>query len=191
MLNRTSVERSSDRELTITRTFNAPPRIVFDAWTSAELVKRWWAPVSLGVSIVSCEADVRVGGRYRYVLKPATSEAFAFSGTYREVTPYSRLVYTTFFEPGLAPPKDESEARSSPSPSRERDGPTSSHASCIRRRKCWTARLRPAWRSACARRWTCSTSWWSRFADRLVDGGRRAPVSRHWFLPSDGLRMTA
>ena len=88
MLNRTFVERSSDRELTITRTFNAPPRIVFDAWTNAELVKRWWAPVSLGVSIVSCEADVRVGGRYRYVLKPATSEAFAFSGTYREVTPY-------------------------------------------------------------------------------------------------------
>ncbi len=110
MLNRTSVERSSDRELTITRTFNAPPRIVFDAWTNAELVKRWWAPVSLGVSIVSCEADVRVGGRYRYVLKPAKSEAFAFSGTYREVTPYSRLVYTTFFEPGLTPPKDESEA---------------------------------------------------------------------------------
>ena len=110
MLNRTAVERSSDRELTITRTFNAPPRIVFDAWTNAELVKRWWAPVSLGVTIVSCEADVRVGGRYRYVLKPAKSEAFAFSGTYREVTPYSRLVYTTFFEPGLTPPKDESEA---------------------------------------------------------------------------------
>jgi len=110
MVNRTSVERSSDRELTITRTFNAPPRIVFDAWTNAELVKRWWAPVSLGVTIVSCEADVRVGGRYRYVLKPPKSEAFAFSGTYREVTPYSRLVYTTFFEPGLTPPKDESEA---------------------------------------------------------------------------------
>jgi uncharacterized protein YndB with AHSA1/START domain len=110
MVNRTSVERSSDRELTITRTFNAPPRIVFDAWTNADLVKRWWAPVSLGVSIVSCEADVRVGGRYRYVLKPAKSDAIAFSGTYREVTPHSRLVYTSFFEPALVAPEDESEA---------------------------------------------------------------------------------
>jgi len=108
--NRTSVERTSDRELTISRTFNAPPRTVFDAWTRADLVSRWWAPVSLGVTIVSCEADVRVGGRYRYVLKPPDGDPFAFSGTYREVTPYSRLVYTSFFEPGLAPPKDESEA---------------------------------------------------------------------------------
>jgi len=109
-MNQTSVERTSDRELTIARSFNAPPRIVFDAWTNAELVRRWWAPVSLGVSILSCEADVRVGGRYRYVLKARDMDPFAFSGTYREVTPHSRLVYTSFFEPGLAPPKDESEA---------------------------------------------------------------------------------
>ena len=109
-MNPTSVERASDRELVITRTFNAPPRIVFDAWTKAEFVRRWWAPVSLGVSMVSCEADVRAGGRYRYVLKPRNSPEFAFSGTYREVTPHSRLVYTTFFEPNLTPPASEEEA---------------------------------------------------------------------------------
>ena len=109
-MNPTSVERSSDRELVITRTFNAPPRLVFDAWTKAEFVRRWWAPVSLGVSMVSCEADVRAGGRYRYVLKPRNGPEFAFSGTYREVTPHSRLVYTTFFEPNLTPPASEDEA---------------------------------------------------------------------------------
>ena len=109
-MNRTSLERASDRELVITRTFNAPPAIVFDAWTRAEFVRRWWAPKSLGVTMVSCEADVRVGGRYRYVLKPPGSDQFAFSGTYREVTPCSRLVYTTFFEPNLVPPSSDDEA---------------------------------------------------------------------------------
>jgi uncharacterized protein YndB with AHSA1/START domain len=109
-MNQTSVDRTSDRELTIARTFNAPPRIVFDAWTKAEFVSRWWAPKSLGVSIVTCAADVRVGGRYRYVLQPPGGGPFAFSGEYREVTPHSRLVYTAFFEPGLAPPQSDDEA---------------------------------------------------------------------------------
>ena len=109
-MNRTTLERTSDRELLITRTFNAPPRIVFDAWTKAELVRQWWAPSSLGVSIVSVDADVRVGGRYRYVLKPRQHPEFAFSGQYKEVTPYSRLVYTTFFEPNLEPPTSEADA---------------------------------------------------------------------------------
>jgi uncharacterized protein YndB with AHSA1/START domain len=98
-MNYTSMERTSDRELLITRTFNGPPRIVFDAWTRPELVGRWWAPKSLGVSMVSCDADVRVGGRYRYVLQPAKGDVFAFSGRYTEVTPHSRLVYTSNFEP--------------------------------------------------------------------------------------------
>jgi uncharacterized protein YndB with AHSA1/START domain len=72
---------------------------VFDAWTRPELVRRWWAPASLGVSMVSCEADVRVGGTYRYVVQPHGAEPFAFSGEYTEVTPHSRLVYTSVFEP--------------------------------------------------------------------------------------------
>ena len=89
-----SMERMSDREIVIARTFNGPARIVFDAWTNPELVRRWWAPKSLGVSIVSCDADVRVGGSYRYVLEPGKAGTIAFSGEYTEVTPHSRLVYT-------------------------------------------------------------------------------------------------
>lgn len=106
----TTMHRASERELVIERTFNGPQRIVFDAWTQADLVRRWWAPRSLGVTMVSCEADVRVGGRYRYVLQPRGLERFAFSGTYREVTPYSRLVYTTLFEPGAMPSTEGSGA---------------------------------------------------------------------------------
>ena len=100
----TVFERTSDTELVYSRTFNGPARIVFDAWTRPELVARWWAPKSLGVSIVSCDADVRVGGQYRYVLKPGTRDIFAFSGQYTEVTPHSRLVYTTYFEPTASGP---------------------------------------------------------------------------------------
>jgi uncharacterized protein YndB with AHSA1/START domain len=97
-MNRTSMELKGDREIVIARTFNGPARIVFDAWTKPELVSRWWAPQSRGVSIVSCDADVGVGGHYRYVLRHAGNE-FAFSGKYTEVTPHSRLVYTQIFEP--------------------------------------------------------------------------------------------
>lgn len=107
--NLTTMDRTSDRELVITRTFNAPPRIVFEAWTNPELVKRWWAPQSRGVSIVSCDADVRVGGRYRYVLRHAQGD-FAFAGQYREVTPHSLLVYTENFEPDAQPADDSGAA---------------------------------------------------------------------------------
>jgi uncharacterized protein YndB with AHSA1/START domain len=102
--NQTSMELDSDRGIVIARTFNGPAPIVFDAWTKAELVKRWWAPKALGVSIVSCDADVHVGGNYRYVLRNPTGDTFAFSGQYLEVTPYSRLVYTVIFEPAAAGP---------------------------------------------------------------------------------------
>jgi uncharacterized protein YndB with AHSA1/START domain len=96
--NQTTVERKSDRELLITRMFNGPARIVFDAWTKAELVARWWAPKSRGVSVVSCNADVRVGGRWRYVLRHSGTEEIAFSGEYLEVKPHTRLAYTSIFE---------------------------------------------------------------------------------------------
>ena len=94
MTNRTTVERKSERELVVTRTFNAPARIVFEAWTRPELLKRWWAPKSSGVSLISCEADVRVGGRYRFEFGHAGSKPMAFFGCYIEVIPYSRLVWT-------------------------------------------------------------------------------------------------
>jgi uncharacterized protein YndB with AHSA1/START domain len=91
MKNRTTVERTSGRELVVTRTFNGPARIVFEAWTKPELFKRWWAPKSMGMSLLSCEMDVRVGGKYRLEFEP---DAIAFFGTYLEVTPPSRLVWT-------------------------------------------------------------------------------------------------
>jgi uncharacterized protein YndB with AHSA1/START domain len=93
--NRTSAERKSDRELVITRTFNGPARIVFEAWTRPELLKRWWAPKSSGVSLISCQADVRVGGRYRFEFGHEGSKpVMAFFGRYIEVIPHSRLVWT-------------------------------------------------------------------------------------------------
>lgn len=88
--NRTTVERKSEREVVVTRTFDAPARIVFEAWTKAELFEKWWAPKSLGMALQSCEMDVRVGGGYRLVF----SNGMAFFGKYLEVTPPSRLVWT-------------------------------------------------------------------------------------------------
>src|ERR1051325_8257063 len=93
--NRTTVERKSERELVVTRTFNAPARIVFGAWTTPELFKRWWAPKSFGLTMLSCEMDVRVGGTYRLVFRhPSSEQPMAFFGRYTEVIPASRLVWT-------------------------------------------------------------------------------------------------
>ena len=93
--NPTTAERKSEREVVVTRSFDAPPRIVFEAWTRPELLQRWWAPKSIGVSFVSCEADVRTGGSYRFVFShPSSPEPMAFFGRYIEVTPPSRLVWT-------------------------------------------------------------------------------------------------
>jgi uncharacterized protein YndB with AHSA1/START domain len=91
---RTTVERKSERELVVTRTVNGPARIVFEAWTKPELFKQWWVPKSAGMSLLSCQMDVRAGGRYRLVFGLEASEPMAFFGTYLEVTPYSRLVWT-------------------------------------------------------------------------------------------------
>ena len=93
MKNRTTVERKSERELVVTRTFNGPARLVFEAWTKPELFRQWWVPKSMGMSLLSCEMDVRVGGRYRLEFAHGDSQA-AFFGTYKEVTPHSRLVWT-------------------------------------------------------------------------------------------------
>ena len=90
---RTVVERSSGREMVVTRTFDAPARIVFEAWTRPELFMRWWAPKSMGVPLLSCEMDVRAGGKYRLEFGQDASNAFAFFGKYLEVTPGSRLVW--------------------------------------------------------------------------------------------------
>ena len=94
MKNRTTVERKSERELVVMRTFNGPARIVFEAWTRPELFKQWWVPKSLGMFLRSCEMDVRVGGGYRLVFGHDASNSGEFFGRYIEVTPYSRLVWT-------------------------------------------------------------------------------------------------
>lgn len=95
----TNVERASGRELVIRRVFRARPATVFDAMTKPELLRRWWAPRSRGVELYECDADLRVGGRYRYVFGKAGQPKMAFSGIYTEVVPGSRVVYTQIFEP--------------------------------------------------------------------------------------------
>ncbi len=94
MKDRTTVERKSERELVVRRTINGPARIVFEAFTRPELFKRWWVPKSFGLTLISCELDVRVGGSYRLVFSHKGSEPMAFFGRYVEVTPHSRLVWT-------------------------------------------------------------------------------------------------
>jgi len=101
MKQRMSVERKSDRELVVTRIINAPPHLVFEAWTTAELFQRWWVPKSSGLTLLSCELDVRAGGTYRLVFQhPAVPEGMAFHGRYLEVTAPSRLVWTNEEEVG-------------------------------------------------------------------------------------------
>src|SRR4026208_1064198 len=91
--NPTTVERKSERELVVTRTVNAPARLVCEAWTKADIFRRWWVPKSYGLTLLSCEMDVRVGGQYRLVFRHEGSTMEVF-GTYLEVTPHSRLVWT-------------------------------------------------------------------------------------------------
>jgi uncharacterized protein YndB with AHSA1/START domain len=87
------VERKSDREVVVTRTINGPARLVFEAFTKAELFRRWWVPKSMGMTLLSCEMDARVGGKYRLVFDH-NPEPVAFFGTYVEVQPHSRLAWT-------------------------------------------------------------------------------------------------
>ncbi|HEY4187997.1 MAG TPA: SRPBCC family protein [Polyangia bacterium] len=94
MKNRTTVERKSERELVVTRTFNGPARIVFEAWTKAELFKQWWVPKSAGMSLLSCELDVRVGGKYRLVFGTGASKHMEFFGRYLDVKPHTLIVWT-------------------------------------------------------------------------------------------------
>ena len=91
----TTADRRSERELVVTRTFNGPARIVFEAWTKPELLMRWWAPKSFGITFLSCEADVRTGGTYRFEFgSPGCDQPMAFVGRYIEVKPHTRIVWT-------------------------------------------------------------------------------------------------
>jgi uncharacterized protein YndB with AHSA1/START domain len=91
----TTAERKSDRELVVTRSFNAPARLVFEAWTQPELFQRWWVPKSCGLTMLSCEMDVRTGGSYRIMMShPSMPQPMAFFGRYLEVIPNARIVWT-------------------------------------------------------------------------------------------------
>jgi uncharacterized protein YndB with AHSA1/START domain len=93
--NRTAVERKSDRELVVTRTFDAAPHLVFRAWSQPDLFRRWWMPKSVtGVSLISCDMDVRTGGKYRLEFGAGGSETMAFYGKYLDVVPDQRIVWT-------------------------------------------------------------------------------------------------
>lgn len=91
---RTTIERTSDQELVVTRTIDGPRDVVFEAWTDAELFRQWWVPKSFGITLLSCEIDARVGGGYRLTFDTGTAEPMAFFGRYLEVTPPTRLVWT-------------------------------------------------------------------------------------------------
>jgi uncharacterized protein YndB with AHSA1/START domain len=93
-MNRTTVERKSDREVVVTRTFDAPARLVFEAWTIPELFKQWWVPRSMGMTLRSCELDVRTGGKYRLVFGDDPANTMAFFGKYLDVVPNQRIVWT-------------------------------------------------------------------------------------------------
>ena len=90
-MNRTTIERKSDREVVVTRTFDAPARLVFEAWTKAELFRQWWVPRSMGMTLRSCELDVRTGGKYRLVFGGDPANPMAFFGKYLNVVPNQRI----------------------------------------------------------------------------------------------------
>lgn len=93
-MNRTTVERKSDREVVVTHTFDAPARLVFEAWTKPELFEQWWVPRSMGMTLRSCELDVRTGGKYRLLFGDDPANPVAFFGKYLDVVPNQRIVWT-------------------------------------------------------------------------------------------------
>jgi len=91
---RTTVQKKSEREVVVTRTFDAPARLVFEAWSKPELFKKWWVPRSMGMTLRSCELDVRTGGKYRLVFGNDPANPMAFFGKYLDVVPNKRIVWT-------------------------------------------------------------------------------------------------
>lgn len=91
----TTTDRHSDLEVVVTRTFNAPVRVIFEAWTKPEIIMKWWTPASFGITFISCEMDVRTGGSYKFVMgHPSFDQPMSFFGRYIEVEPNKRIVWT-------------------------------------------------------------------------------------------------
>jgi uncharacterized protein YndB with AHSA1/START domain len=100
--NRTALERKSERELVVTRVFDAPPRLVFKAWAEADLFRRWWVPKNAGIELLACEMDVCTGGAYRLQFAAGDNGTMTFHGKYLEVVPGERIVWTNEEEEGGA-----------------------------------------------------------------------------------------
>ena len=99
----TKTERRSDCELVVTRIFEGPARLVFQAWTTPELLLKWWTPKSFGITFVSCEVDARTGGSYKFVFNhPSFPEPMAFFGRYLEVIPNQKIVWTNEESPAAS-----------------------------------------------------------------------------------------
>lgn len=94
--NTATITMPSDTEIVIERTFNAPARLVFEAWTKPEHVRQWYGLKPLTMTV--CEIDLRVGGKWRYVLQSPDGSEHGFSGEYKEITPPQRLVYSEGYE---------------------------------------------------------------------------------------------
>jgi len=94
----TTLELPGDREILITRSFDAPARVVFEALTRPEHVRRWWAPRSC-TEMLRCEIDFRVGGAWRYVMRHSGGFEVGFSGTFLEIVAPTRVVQTEIFDP--------------------------------------------------------------------------------------------
>lgn len=91
---RTKVERTSDLDLVVQRTFDAPAHLIFQAWSNPDLFRRWWVPKSAPVSLRTCEMDVRTGGTYRLEFGADEGPVHAFFGRYLEVVPDAKIVWT-------------------------------------------------------------------------------------------------
>jgi uncharacterized protein YndB with AHSA1/START domain len=91
--NATSVERKGERELVVTRTFDAPPRIVFKVWSDPDLFRMWWVPKGAPMKLLACDMDVRTGGKYRLEFE-AGGQTMEFFGKYLDVVPDERIVWT-------------------------------------------------------------------------------------------------
>lgn len=89
----------SDREIRMSRLFDAPPDLVFEAMSKPEHIKQWWGKLDEGYSVPVCEVDLRVGGKWKYTNRTPKGELVTFYGVYREIAPPGRLVFTEIFEP--------------------------------------------------------------------------------------------
>ena len=92
------VTTPSDREIRLTRLFDAPRHLVFEAMSNPEHIKRWWGCLAEGYSVPVCEVDLRVGGAWRFVNRTPKGELVAFYGVYREIARPDRLVFTEIYE---------------------------------------------------------------------------------------------